>query len=353
MKLKTPTIQSMTNTDTADHAKTAEQCVKLADAGAEMVRITVNNDAAAQAIPKIREILNKKGYKKLPLIGDFHYNGYKLLEKFPKTAKILDKYRINPSNEPNFEKFIAVAIKNNKPVRIGVNSGSVKNPSPKNLVKIALDSATQAEKLGLPAKNIYLSVKNSDVQETIRAYELLAKKIKTRPYKIHLGLTEAGPGTQGIVASTAALAILLQKGIGDTIRVSLTPKPGQSRTREVEIAQNLLQSLGLRHFRPQIASCPGCGRTDNKFFQKITKEISDYIKKNPTTHKKIAIMGCTVNGPGEARQADIALILPGKTEKPIAQVYIKGRFHKNLTGNDIAEQFIKLISLPNKLKIYP
>lgn len=374
MRLKTPTvkirdvkiggnhpivIQSMTNTDTADAKATAKQCIELADAGSELVRITVNNEKAAKAVPEIRKILDKRGYKHLPLIGDFHYNGHELLTKFPKCAKTLDKYRINPGNvgygkkhDENFVAIIKIAIKNNRPIRIGVNSGSLENPTIENMVKAALDSAKSAEKLGLKQNKIILSVKTSSVQDTIKAYELLAKKMHSHPYALHLGLTEAGSSIQGIVSSSTALAILLQKGIGDTIRVSLTPALTQARTQEIDVCKALLQSLNLRHFRPQITSCPGCGRTDSAFFQKLTKEINDYIdkkmdewiKKYPRiTNLKIAIMGCVVNGLGESRHADIAISLPGKNEKPIAQVYIGGKFHKNLGGKDIPEQFIKIL----------
>ncbi|MFH1218366.1 MAG: (E)-4-hydroxy-3-methylbut-2-enyl-diphosphate synthase [Candidatus Peregrinibacteria bacterium] len=335
------TIQSMTNTDTANAAKTANQAVQLIKAGAELIRITVNSDKAAKAVPKIRQILNSKGYKHIPLIGDFHFTGSKLLQNNPQTAKALHKYRINPSNEPNFDEFIKLAIKHKKLIRIGLNAGSTFNPTPQNLVKLAIKSAKRAEALKYPKSNIYLSVKTSNVKDTIKAYELLAKY----PYKIHLGLTEAGSGDQAIIHTTAALAPLLNKGIGDTIRVSLTPKPGQSRTKEVEVAKQVLQALEIRHFTTKVTSCPGCGRTNSNLFQKITKEINDHIKKHPTTHKNIAIMGCIVNGPGEASRADLALVLPGKTEKPLAHIYKKGRLHKTISGKNIAKQFIKEINV--------
>jgi (E)-4-hydroxy-3-methylbut-2-enyl-diphosphate synthase len=358
-------IQSMTNTDTADAAKTAKQCMELADAGSELVRITVNNEAAAASVPEIRKILNKKGYKHLPLIGDFHFNAHELLEKFPQCAKTLDKYRINPGNighgknhHENFEKIIKIAIKNKKPIRIGVNFGSLDQALPKNMkpidamIKSALDSATYAEKLGLKQNKIVLSVKMSDVQDVIKANQLLAKKMQKHPYALHLGLTEAGSGLQGVTCSSTALSILLQQGIGDTIRISLTPKKGESRTKEVQACKFLLQSLGLRQFQPKITSCPGCGRTDNKLFQKIVSEISAHIEKNlaksqksnPKINKlKIAIMGCIVNGPGESRHADIALHLPGKAEQKSASVYVKGKFFKTLKGKNISQQFIKIL----------
>lgn len=342
-------IQSMTNTQTSDVSATVSQCIELAKAGAELVRITVNDEKAAEAIPEIRKILDKKGYKNLPLVGDFHFNGNALLKKFPHCAKSLDKYRINPGNvgnDKNFEEIIEIAKKNNKVVRIGINVGSIKNPTIQNIVKTALTSARFAEKLGLAQNKIVLSVKTSDVQSTIKAYELLAKKMKTHPYAIHLGLTESGSGLQGIVSSVSAIAILLKKGIGDTIRVSLTPSKSEPRTRELEVCKDILQSLNLRHFKPQIISCPGCGRTNNKLLQEVTEKITTYVEKHyPTLTKlKIAIMGCVVNGPGEAKNADIALVLPGKTEKPIAQVYLKGKFSKNLTGKNIAQQFLKIFT---------
>ncbi len=337
-------IQSMTNTDTADAQATATQCIELYEAGSELVRITVDNEASAEAVPEIRKILDAKGYKDLPLIGDFHFIGHKLLEKYPQCAKTLDKYRINPGNvgfgkshDENFEKIIKIAIKNKKPVRIGGNWGSLdqelltklmdKNPDEdiriKTLVKSTLDSAKLAEKLGLKHDKIVLSVKVSDVQELIKAYELLVKKMGRKPYALHLGLTEAGSGLQGIVSSTVALAILLQKGIGDTIRISITPQNNEPRIREVQACKHLLQSLDLRRFQPKIVSCPGCGRTNNALFQKIVKEVNHYVGKNNLEPINIAVMGCVVNGPGESRQADVALHLPGKNEKVSASVYIK------------------------------
>lgn len=391
-------IQSMTNTNTEDAKKTAAQCIELANAGAELVRITVNTEKAAKAVPQIRKILNEKCCSHIPLIGDFHFNGHDLLEKYPECAKALDKYRINPGNvgfgknhDDNFAKIIKIAIKNKKPVRIGVNSGSVdqevlaklmnKNAklespgtynssispespntaefpnSPEDvlidaMVKSALDSAKYAEKLGLKQNQIILSVKMSDVQQTIKAHELLTKRMTAHPYAIHLGLTEAGTGDKGVIASAAALSILLQKGIGNTIRISLTPEPGQSRTKEVEACKHLLQSLGLRYFAPVVTSCPGCGRTSSTEFQKLARKINAHIqKKLPTWLKKhpeccktkIAVMGCVVNGPGESRHADIGISLPGNGEKPVCPVYIRGKFYKNLKGSHIAEDFLKIL----------
>jgi len=358
-------IQSMTNTDTQDAVATAKQCVELAKAGAQLIRITVNTNFAAEAVPKIRKILDKKGFRNLPLIGDFHYNGHILLEEFPLMAKTLDKYRINPGNigkgktcDENFKKIIGVAVKNNKPIRIGVNAGSLGKKSGKETViktavKTAITSAQLAEKFGLKQNRIVLSVKMSNVPDTILAYELLAETMNKnrRLYALHIGLTEAGSGIQGIISSSAALAVLINQGIGDTIRASLTPLQKYPRTVEVEVCKTLLQALNLNSYKPTIISCPGCGRTNAKFFEHLTKEINEkierklpsWLKKYPKITKlKIAIMGCTVNGPGEAKNADIAISLPGKTEKKVAPVYIKGKFVKTLSGNDIAEQFIKL-----------
>lgn len=364
-------IQSMTDTDTTNAKSTAKQCMQLADAGSEMVRLAVNTNLAAAKIPEIRKILDTNGYKNLPLIGDFHFNGHILLKDFPEMAKTLDKYRINPGNvggknehSRNFSEIIKIAISNNKPVRIGVNCGSLdarlaKPKSEKDvivdaMVENAILSAEFAEKLGLKQNQIVLSVKMSDVQDMVKAYQLLAERMQKNKhlYALHLGLTEAGSGIQGIISSSAALAILLQQGIGDTIRVSLTPACNQPRTREVEVCKTLLQSLGLRYFTPQIISCPGCGRTNSTFFRKLTKEINAAIEKKlpawqkryPQTAKlKIAIMGCAVNGPGEAKSADIAIILPDKLSGKIAHVYMKGKFLKILKGKNIAEQFLELI----------
>lgn len=379
-------IQSMTNTDTADAKSTAKQIMELADAGSEIVRMTVNTNLAAAKIPEIRKILDEKGYKNLPLIGDFHFNGHTLLKDFPEMAKTLDKYRINPGNvgygdkhDYNFSTIIKIAIENNKPVRIGVNWGSLdqdlltemmnKNSrlsKPKSdkeviidaMVESALRSAKLAEKLGLKQNKIILSVKMSIVQDMIKAYELLAARMQKNKhlYTLHLGLTEAGVGMQGLVSSSAALAILLQQGIGDTIRISLTPTPSQPRTKEVEACRTLLQSMGFRHFKPQVTSCPGCGRTDSDFFQKLAEEVNYYVTKNlkkwqkeypnsadKIAELKIAVMGCVVNGPGESKHADIAISLPGRMEKSVAPVYIKGKFIKSLQGKKIPQQFIKLL----------
>lgn len=379
-------IQSMTNTDTADAKATAKQAMELADAGSEIVRITVDSNLAAPKVPEIRKILDAKGYNALPLIGDFHYNGHILLKEFPKLAKTLDKYRINPGNvgygekhDYNFSTIVKIAKENNKPVRIGVNWGSLdqvlltkmmnNNASrkiPKSekkviidaMVESALRSAELAEKLGLPQNKIVLSVKMSKVQDMVKAYELLAAHMEKNRnlYALHLGLTEAGIGIQGLVSSSAALAILLQQGIGDTIRISLTPTQAQPRTKEVEACKTLLQSLGFRNFQPQVTSCPGCGRTDSDFFQKLAEQVDKHILKNipiwqkkypqaarKITELKIAIMGCVVNGAGESKHSDIAISLPGRMEKPVAPVYIHGHFFKSLAGKKIPEQFIKLL----------
>lgn len=379
-------VQSMTDTDTADDKATARQIIELADAGSETVRLTVNTNLAALKIPEIRKILDNKGYADLPLIGDFHYNGHILLKEFPKMAKILDKYRINPGNigygekhEYNFATIIKIAKENNKPVRIGVNWGSLdqdlltemmnknaRHKIPKSdkeviiyaMVESALRSAELAEKLGIRQNKIILSVKMSIVQDMVKAYELLAARMRKNKhlYALHLGLTEAGIGIQGLVSSSAALAILLQQGIGDTIRISLTPTPTQPRAKEVEACKTLLQSLGLRHFQPQVTSCPGCGRTDSHFFQELAGQVNKHISKNlhiwqkkyPLAAEKIAalkiaVMGCVVNGPGESRHTDIAISLPGRMEKPVAPVYIHGRFVKSLTGKKIPGQFIRLL----------
>ena len=373
-------IQSMTNTDTADAKATATQCMELSDKGSEIVRITVNNEQAAKAVPKIRQLLDDSGYASLPLVGDFHFNGHKLLREYPKCAETLDKYRINPGNSDygstenkNFEEIIAIAMENDKPVRIGANWGSIdqrfltemmnknaKMIKPKSdkeviidtLVESALRSAENGEKLGLKNNKIVLSVKMSVVPDVIAAYELLHQRMREHPYILHLGLTEAGSGMQGLIASSAALAVLLNKGIGDTIRISLTPKPGESRSREVEACKILLQSMGYRHFKPQVTSCPGCGRTESDFFQDLAQQVNRHIAKKMAEWKKkyprvaemkVAVMGCIVNGPGESKHADIAISLPGKMEAAIAPTYIQGKFHKNLTGEKIPEQFIKLL----------
>lgn len=375
-------IQSMTNTDTANAVATAKQCMQLADAGANVVRITVNDQPSASAVPKIRKLLDSKGYKDLPLVGDFHFNGQVLLKENPLCASTLDKYRINPGNvgfgkgkDTNFEEIIKIALKNKKPIRIGVNSGSInqrlltsmmeqnakrKNPSPDEdirisaAVKSALSSALHAEKLGMKRNQIILSVKLSDVQSVIKAHRLLVQEMKKnrKIYALHIGLTEAGPGDDGVIASAIALSTLLQDGIGDTIRISLTPQKGESRTKEVEVCKTLLQSLGFAQYKPKITSCPGCGRTDNQFFQNLVQEIVKYLDKNrPKWEKKypkiksskIAIMGCIVNGPGESRSADVAIHLPGKGEGKMASVYMHGKFYKTLQGKNIAEDFMRII----------
>lgn len=351
-------VQSMTNTDTADIKATVLQVKELVDAGAELVRITVNNEEAAGAVAQIKDKLVAAGYD-VPLIGDFHYNGHLLLTKFPKCAKALDKYRINPGNvgsgalrEENFKTMILCALKYDKPIRIGVNWGSlgeVGGGDSAGLVKIALESARMAEKLGMASDKIVLSVKTSDVQETVEAYKFLAKSCR---YALHLGLTEAGSGVKGVVGSTAALAILLQEGIGDTIRVSLTPSDKNGRTEEVKVAQTLLQVMGLRSFRPLVTSCPGCGRTSNDRFQKLARELDKYVDKMlPTWRKKysgienlkLAVMGCTVNGPGEAKHANIALCLPGKSEELVAAVFVDGKPLKALRGKSVGKDFFAII----------
>ncbi len=366
-------IQSMTNTETSDIDATVNQIIELYNAGSEIVRFTVNSTDAAKAVPGIKEELQNKGYN-IPLVGDFHYNGHILLNQYPQCARALDKYRINPGNvgqyEYNFKSIVETAINNNKPIRIGVNWGSLDqsiftelmeqntaSPEPKSdkeilyeaMVQSTLSSAAEAEKIGLPADKIIVSAKVSDVQDVIKVNRMLAQRCD---YPIHLGLTEAGMGDKGVVASAAALGVLLQEGIGDTIRVSITPKPGDSRIREVEICQLILQTMGIRQFKPLVSSCPGCGRTSGDFYQHLAQEVNEYIsaninewkKKYPGVEKlKIAVMGCVVNGPGESKHADIGISLPGKTEKPVAPVYIKGKPFAVLEGEDISAQFIKIV----------
>jgi len=369
-------IQSMTDTPTADRAATLAQTIALIKAGSELVRWTINDDAAAQAVPKIIKSLRQRGYA-APIIGDFHFNGHYLLSKYPAAAKALAKYRINPGNigkgrqhDENFAAFIKTARQYNKPVRIGVNWGSLdeelktrllqrnsrsRHPQDSNvimrqtMVASALESADYARALGLKANQIVLSVKMSGLQDMVAVYEQLAQKCD---YALHLGLTEAGTGTAGTVASAAALGILLQQGIGDTIRVSITPQPRIPRTQEVTIARALLQSLSLRHFAPSIISCPGCGRTDRNYFQKINARIRAHIesvlpkwqKLYPGfEHLKIAIMGCVVNGPGESRHADIGISLPGAAEKISAPVFIGGNRVAVLQGKNIERQFIRIL----------
>ena len=369
-------VQSMTNTDTADIKRTTQQCAQLARAGSELVRVTVNNEDAACAVPAIREQLDNMGID-VPLVGDFHFNGHKLLAKSPECAKALSKYRINPGNvgrgkkrNEQFAQMIEFACQYEKPVRIGVNWGSLDQdllarklddnnrlaqPEPLSqvthdtLIESAIGSAKRAEKLGLAHDRIILSCKLSGVQELISVYRDLAIQCD---YPLHLGLTEAGMGSKGIVASTAALAVLLQEGIGDTIRISLTPEPGGDRTQEVIVAQQILQTMGLRSFTPMVVACPGCGRTSSDYFQKLAEQIQSYLhRKMPEwrqTHPgveemNVAVMGCVVNGPGESKNANIGISLPGTGERPVAPVYVNGEKTVTLKGDNIAADFQKLI----------
>jgi len=369
-------VQSMTNTDTADIEATVKQSVALARAGSELVRVTVNNDAAAAALPRIVDCLEKQGVN-VPIIGDFHYNGHLLLKKFPECARALAKYRINPGNvsvgrkdDDNFRTMIEVAVANGKPVRIGVNWGSLDQAlltrmmdensrlqEPKDarevtmetMVVSAINSATKAEQYGLPPDQIILSAKVSGVQDLIEVYRALAARCR---YPLHLGLTEAGMGTKGIVASTAALGVLLQEGIGDTIRVSLTPAPNGDRTEEVVVAEQILQSLGLRSFNPQVTACPGCGRTTSTFFQEMAEQIQSYLREQMPIWKerypgieemKVAVMGCVVNGPGESKHANIGISLPGTFEEPKAPVFVDGRLVTTLRGEKIVAEFIEIL----------
>ena len=369
-------VQSMTNTDTADVAATVRQISELARAGSELVRVTVNNDAAAEAVPQIVGRLQAAGVA-VPVIGDFHYNGHLLLKKFPACARALAKYRINPGNvsigrkdDDNFRTMIEIAVENQKPVRIGVNWGSLDQqlltrlmdqnsrqatPQPARevlmeaLVVSALDSAQTAEKYGLRRDQIVLSAKVSGVQDLIDVYRSLAARCD---YPLHLGLTEAGMGVKGIVASTAGLAVLLQEGIGDTIRVSLTPAPNGERTEEVVVAQQILQSMGIRSFTPQVTACPGCGRTTSTFFQQMAEEIQAYIRRQMPEWKKrlagveemkVAVMGCIVNGPGESKHSNIGISLPGTFEEPKAPVFVDGRLMTTLRGDAIVQEFIAIL----------
>ena len=369
-------VQSMTNTDTADVTATTNQVAELARAGSELVRITVNTDEAAAAVPHIRDRLEALGVR-VPIIGDFHYNGHKLLKEHPACAEALTKYRINPGNvgrgtkrDPQFAEMIEAALKHGKCVRIGVNWGSLdqdlltrlmdenaKSPSPKDakeilheaMVASALLSAEQAEKLGLAHDRIILSCKMSHVQDLIDVYTRLAGRCD---YPLHLGLTEAGMGSKGIVASTAALAVLLQQGIGDTIRISLTPEPGGDRTREVIVAQEVLQTMGLRAFVPLVAACPGCGRTTSTYFQQLAQDIQSYIRHQMPEWKKshvgvesmqVAVMGCVVNGPGESKHANLGISLPGTGEHPVAPVYVDGEKTVTLKGDTISADFQKIV----------
>jgi (E)-4-hydroxy-3-methylbut-2-enyl-diphosphate synthase len=370
-------VQSMTNTDTADVQSTVQQVAQLARAGSEMVRVTVNNDAAAQAVPAIFEELAKQNIH-VPIIGDFHYNGHLLLTKYPECAQALAKYRINPGNvsvgrknDDNFRAMVEVAVKNDKPVRIGVNWGSLdqqlltrmmdensRNANPKDarevtmdaMVESALRSAELAEEFGLPHNYIILSAKVSGVQDLIDVYRSLAARCD---YPLHLGLTEAGMGAKGIVGSAAGLAVLLQEGIGDTIRVSLTPAPNGNRAEEVFVGQQILQSMGIRSFTPQVTACPGCGRTTSTFFQEMAEQIQSYLRTSMPVWKdkysgieelKVAVMGCVVNGPGESKHANIGISLPGTFEEPKAPVFVDGRLMTTLKGDHIVAEFFDILN---------
>jgi (E)-4-hydroxy-3-methylbut-2-enyl-diphosphate synthase len=369
-------VQSMTNTDTTDVMRTVVQVAELARAGSELVRVTVNTEEAAAAVPGIRERLDAMGLD-VPLVGDFHFNGHKLLARHPACAEALGKLRINPGNvgrgskrDTQFAQMIEIACRHDKPVRIGVNWGSLDQdllarmldenaarPEPRELEDVtrdaliasALESAARAEEIGLPHDRIILSCKMSGVQPLIRVYTDLAARCD---YPLHLGLTEAGMGIKGIVASTAALAVLLQEGIGDTIRISLTPEPGGDRTQEVLVAQEILQSLGLRSFLPSVVACPGCGRTSSEYFQHLAQDIQTYIRHQMPTWKQqypgveemtVAVMGCVVNGPGESKHANIGISLPGTGEVPVAPVYEDGEKTVTLKGDRIAEEFHALV----------
>ncbi len=369
-------VQSMTNTDTEDAAATARQVEALARAGSELVRITVNTPEAAAQVPRIREALDRAGCG-VPLIGDFHYNGHKLLTQHPACAEALAKYRINPGNvgkgakrDEQFATLIECAIKYGKPVRIGVNWGSLdqellarlmdenaKLAEPRDSLHVtreavivsALESAQAAQEIGLPAERIVISCKMSQVQDLIAVYRALAARCD---YALHLGLTEAGMGSKGIVASSAAMAVLLQEGIGDTIRISLTPEPGGDRAREVVVAQELLQTMGLRAFTPMVSACPGCGRTTSTVFQELAEKIQTYLRDQMPRWRKtypgveemrVAVMGCVVNGPGESKHANIGISLPGTGEVPVAPVYVDGKKTVTLKGARIAEEFQAIV----------
>jgi len=369
-------VQSMTNTDTADPRSTADQVVALARAGSELVRITVNNDEAAQAVPEIVQRAADQGIT-APIIGDFHYNGHQLLAKHPACARALAKYRINPGNvgskrrDENFRTIVRIAVENGKPVRIGVNWGSLDQdlltsmmddnarlPEPleakqvymEAMIESALRSATLAEDVGLGHDRILISAKISQVQDLLDCYRRLGARCD---YPLHLGLTEAGLGMKGIVATTAALSLILGEGIGDTIRVSLTPRPGGDRCEEVHVAQQVLQSLGLRSFTPQVSACPGCGRTTSTFFQKMADDIQSYLReqmpiwraRHPGVEElRVAVMGCVVNGPGESKHADIGISLPGTFEEPKAPVYVDGRLSVTLKGDRIVPEFLDILN---------
>ncbi len=370
-------VQSMTNTDTADVPSTVNQAMALAHAGSELVRVTVNTEEAAGAVPRIVESLGKFGVR-VPIVGDFHYNGHLLLDKYPECARALAKYRINPGNvnigrrhDDNFRVMIEAAIRHGKPVRIGVNWGSLdqallarmmdenaRQTKPLDsaavmmeaIVASAVESARAAERYGLPADRIVLSAKMSGVQDLVTVYRMLASSCE---YALHLGLTEAGLGSKGIVGTTAALALLLQEGIGDTIRASLTPMPGGDRTEEVVVCQQILQSLSLRSFTPQVTACPGCGRTTSTFFQEMADRIQTYLREQMPAWQgghpgvedmRVAVMGCIVNGPGESKHADIGISLPGTFEEPVAPVYVDGRLFKTLRGERIVPEFIDILN---------
>ncbi len=348
-------VQSMTNTDTADIPGTVQQVAALARAGSELVRVTVNNDEAAAAVPRIVEELDKIGIR-VPIIGDFHYNGHVLLTKYPECARDLAKYRINPGNasigakgDNNFRTMIEVAVKYQTPVRIGVNWGSLDSVLRTRMMVSALNSAELAEKFGLRPEQIILSAKVSGVQDLIDVYRALASRCS---YPLHLGLTEAGMGAKGVVASAAAMGVVLQEGIGDTIRVSLTPAPFGDRTEEVRVAQQILQSMGIRSFTPQVTACPGCGRTTSTFFQEMAEQIQSYLREQMPSWKgkyvgveemKLAVMGCVVNGPGESKHANIGISLPGTFEEPKAPVYVDGRLFTTLKGDRIVAEFIEIL----------
>ncbi|MBK5939940.1 flavodoxin-dependent (E)-4-hydroxy-3-methylbut-2-enyl-diphosphate synthase [Halochromatium roseum] len=370
-------VQSMTNTDTADIESTVAQCAELARAGSEFVRITVNNETAAAAVPRIRDRLEAMG-SPVPLIGDFHFNGHRLLTDYPACAEALAKYRINPGNvgrgekrDTQFATMIEIACRYDRPVRIGVNWGSLdpeliarmmdanaRSENPRSaeevmreaMVESAVGSALRAEELGLGRDHIILSCKMSGVQDLIAVYRMLAAR---SDHALHLGLTEAGMGSKGIVASTAALSVILQEGIGDTIRVSLTPAPGESRTREVVVAQEILQTMGMRSFAPMVTACPGCGRTTSTVFQELAEDIQGYLRDQMPIWREtypgvetlqVAVMGCVVNGPGESKHANIGISLPGTGEQPSAPVYIDGEKVTTLKGPDIAERFKTMVN---------
>ncbi len=371
-------VQSMTNTDTSDAEGTARQVRELARAGSEIVRITVDTEASARAVPRIRDMLHRQGVN-VPLVGDFHFNGHKLLTRYPECAEALSKYRINPGNvgrgskrDPQFAAMIEVACRFDRPVRIGVNWGSLdqelltrlmdensRSEAPLDatevvheaMIQSALESARRAEELGLGRDRIVLSCKMSGVQDLIAVYRALSER---SDYPLHLGLTEAGMGSKGIVASTAALAVLLQEGIGDTIRISLTPEPGGDRSKEVIVAQEILQTMGLRSFAPMVIACPGCGRTTSTFFQELARQIQDHIRhRMPEWRKRyegveemtVAVMGCVVNGPGESKHANIGISLPGTGERPVAPVYEDGVKTVTLKGDAIAAEFQDLVEV--------